>query len=339
MNRISVIICTYERPALLARALASVSGLAGLDPARLDVVVVDNSDSGSARAVVAEAEGRAPMPIRYVEAHPPNISVARNVGVAATESDTVAFLDDDQELAPGWLAALEHALAASPGQHVFFGPIAPRFVEGTAVTPETRAFFTRASAAAAGSELLATGRAPGQDFALSTANSIFRRASTLAGRRPFDPDFGLCGGEDLHLLCRLQREGRRFGWVPGAAASDFVPAHRCRPAYLLRRHYAGGQAYAAATIRTSGRPIATGAWLAAKALVQLAALPVLAALSALRGRPPGRSTAYRMAGIAGKLTWPRLYPLYRAEARQLSSQPHARSSDAARRIVASTAPR
>lgn len=325
MDRISVVICTYERPALLARALASVSGLAGLDPARLDVVVVDNSDTGSARAVAADAAGRAPMPIRYVEAHPPNISVARNAGVAATDADIVAFLDDDQELAPGWLVAVEAALAASPDQHVFFGPIAPRFEDGAAVTPETRVFYTRESAATAGSELLAMGRAAGQPFALSTANSIFRRAATLAGRRPFDPDFGLCGGEDLHLLCRLQREGRRFGWIPGAEASDFVPAHRCRTPYLLRRHYAGGQAYAAATIRTSGRPAATAALLALKALVQLAAVPALAGISALRGRSSGRNTAFRIAGIFGKLTWPRLYPLYRAEARQLLSQAPARS--------------
>lgn len=317
MDRISIVICTYERPALLARALASVDELAGLDPAQLDVVVVDNSDSGSARAVVTEAAGRTAMPIRYVEAHPPNISVARNAGVAATDADIVAFLDDDQELAPGWLAAVREALAASPGQHVFFGPIAPRFEDGADAAPDTRAFFTRASEARAGSELLAIGRAGGQGFALSTANSIFRRVATLAGRRPFDPDFGLCGGEDLHLLCRLQRDGRRFGWIPGAVASDFVPAHRCRTAYLLRRHYAGGQAYAAATIRTSGRPVANAAWLAAKALVQLAAIPALAAISLLRGRWTGRTTAFRLAGILGKLTWPRLYPLYRAEARQL----------------------
>ena len=318
MDRISIVICTYERPALLARALASVGGLAGLDPARLDVVVVDNSDTGSARAVVADAAGRVAMPIRYVEAHPPNISVARNAGVAATDADIVAFLDDDQELAPGWLAAAADALAAWPDRHVFFGPIAPRFEAGAVITPETRAFFSRASTAVAGSELLAIGRAPGQSFALSTANSIFRRAATLAGRQSFDSDFGLCGGEDLHLLCRLQREGRRFGWIPDAAASDFVPAHRCRTSYLLRRHYAGGQAYAAATIRTSARPFATGAWLIAKALVQLALVPALAALSALRGRPIGRGTAFLLAGIAGKLTWTHLYPLYRAEARQLS---------------------
>ena len=52
MARLSVVICTYERPVLLEKALRSILALDGLEGAGLDVVVVDNSDSGSARGVV-----------------------------------------------------------------------------------------------------------------------------------------------------------------------------------------------------------------------------------------------------------------------------------------------
>ena len=308
MQTVSVVICTYERPALLARALASIAAQAPHPGLRLDVVVVDNSDSGSARAVAqAAAEG---LPLTYLAAHPANISVARNAGVAATGAGTIAFLDDDQELEPGWLAAVAEGLAAHP-HDLFYGPIRPRFEAGAAVSAPARAMFTRALDAEAGTELRAFG--PGTRFALSTANCIVRRRA-LTEAAPFDPAFGQCGGEDFHLFCRLQRRGLRFGWLPDARATDFIPAHRCEPGYLARRHFAGGQAFAAALIRTSGRPRRDLAVLTARALVQLVLAPV-APLRPRRGRPAQPGLAIRLSGAAGKLFWARLYPLYRAEER------------------------
>lgn len=324
VGRISIVVCTYERPALLAALLGSVGRLADLGRHRIDVVVVDNSDTGSARAVVQAAAETAPLPIRYVEAHPPNISTARNAGVAATDAPVVAFLDDDQQLEPGWLAAVAAALAGSP-QDVLFGPIAPRFEDEGAAGLEARALFTRSADLPAGADLLAIGRRASQPFPLSTANSIFRRATALPGPKPFDERFGQCGGEDFHLFCRLQRAGRRFGWVPGAAATDFVPRHRCDPAYLMRRHYAGGQAFAAALIRSSPSPRREDALVTLKALVQLALLPVAILRAALGSGLVGRGIAIRLAGTAGKLSWRRLYPLYRDEERRYASPAATRS--------------
>ncbi|GJD36169.1 glycosyltransferase family 2 protein [Methylobacterium aerolatum] len=314
--RLSVVICTYERPGLLAALLGS---LLAQDAPRdaVEIVVVDNSDGGSARSVVEGLGAGAALPLRYVTAHPANISVARNVGVRESRGEAVAFLDDDQEAEPGWIAAILDGLARLP-HDVFFGPIAPRFEAPEAVTPAARLLFTRASDAPAGHDLFAPRRPAAQGFVLSTANSIFRRRTALPGPEPFNPDFGECGGEDLHLLCRLAREGRRFGWLPAARATDFVPRHRCGTGYLVRRHFAGGQAYAAALIRTSASPRWEGAMMAAKALVQIGLLP-LTALAMLRREAPARSIAIRVAGIAGKLCWRSLYPLYRAEATHIRS--------------------
>ena len=94
--RLSVVICTYERPGLLAALLGS---LLAQDAPRdaVEIVVVDNSDGGSARSVVEGLGAGAALPLRYVTAHPANISVARNVGVRESRGEAVAFLDDDQE--------------------------------------------------------------------------------------------------------------------------------------------------------------------------------------------------------------------------------------------------
>lgn len=314
--RLSVVICTYERPALLGALLRSLIAQHDAGQGEVEVVVVDNSDGGTARRVVETLAQNAPLPIRYLSAHPANISVARNAGCRASRGEALAFLDDDQQAEPGWLAAVLDGLARFP-HDAFFGPITPHYEDAGAVTPAARTLFTRQGDQPAGHDLFALGRPASQGFVLSTANSVFRRAGALMEAEPFDPYFGQCGGEDLHLLCRLAREGRRFGWLPEARATDFVPRHRCGTAYLVRRHFAGGQVYAATLIRTSARPWRDEAVILAKSLVQVGMLP-LTALAMLRREAPGRSLAIRAAGIAGKLLWRRLYPLYRAEAASLA---------------------
>jgi succinoglycan biosynthesis protein ExoM len=313
--RLSIVICTYERPRLLAALLHSLIGQTFESTAGVEIVVVDNSDGETARSTVEGLSGVSPMPLRYLTAHPANISVARNAGCRASRGEAVAFLDDDQEAEPGWVAAVLDGLTHLP-HDVLFGPITPRFEAPEAVTPSARTLFTRAGDDPRGQDLFALRRPASQTFVLSTANSVFRRGTALPGPDPFDPYFGQCGGEDLHLLCRLAQQGRRFGWLPDARATDFVPAHRCGTAYLVRRHFAGGQAFAAAMIRTSAKPRREWAVMTAKSLVQVALLPATA-LSMLRGDAPGRTLAIRAAGIVGKLFWRSLYPLYRSEAANL----------------------
>lgn len=314
--RLSVVICTYERPALLGALLRSLIAQRGAGTGEAEIVVVDNSDGETARPVVETLAQTAPLPIRYLTAHPANISVARNAGCRASRGAALAFLDDDQQAEPGWLAAVLDGLDRFP-HDAFFGPITPQFEDPGAVTPAALTLFTRQGDQAPGDDLFALGRPASQGFVLSTANSVFRRAGVLAEAAPFDPYFGQCGGEDLHLFCRLAREGGRFGWLPEARATDFVPRHRCATGYLVRRHFAGGQVYAATLIRTSPRPLRDEAVMTAKSLAQVGLLP-WTAVAMLRREAPGRSLAIRAAGIAGKLLWRRLYPLYRTEAASLA---------------------
>ena len=316
-TRISVVVCTFERPILLDLTLRSLLAVEGAEGADFDIVVVDNSDTGSAKAVVERIATGCAVPVRYVEAHPPNISLARNAGVAATQAEVVAFLDDDQEVEAGWLVAVLDGLARFP-HDVFFGPITPRFEIPDAVGAHATALFTRHIAEPAGAEVVAFGRHDGPRFALATANSIFRRVGTLDGPAPFDEGFGHAGGEDYHLFCRLQRRGRRFAWLPAARATDFVPGHRCDLAYLERRHFSGGQVYAASLVRTSPTPRLTAATIVIKAAVQAAVVIGRSlALSAARRRDTD-GTAFRLASAKGKLSWGRLYPLYRWESASLS---------------------
>ncbi|MEZ4863312.1 MAG: glycosyltransferase [Caldilineaceae bacterium] len=102
---VSVIICAYteERWDDLLAAVASVEEQT--QPAQEIVVVIDHNPTLFARA---QAQLTNVMVIENTQ--PQGLSGARNSGIAAAQSEIIAFLDDDATAAPNWLAWLCHWL-------------------------------------------------------------------------------------------------------------------------------------------------------------------------------------------------------------------------------------
>src|SRR5215831_553933 len=95
MPRLSVVIPTYSRAALLPRAVESVLQ-AGTD---LEVIVVDNASRDDTAQVCARLPD-----IRYLRLERnTGEGGARNVGITESRSEYVAFLDDDDLRLPGSL--------------------------------------------------------------------------------------------------------------------------------------------------------------------------------------------------------------------------------------------
>lgn len=314
-STITIIICTFNRHDLLRTALESIAALSNPNSVPLSVIVVDNSDDSNALPLIEEMSSRFPWPLRGIEAHPPDISVARNAGVAAaSSSDLVAFIDDDQTLPPHWLEAVMNAVETYP-HDIFFGRVDSRFEAPERAGRTVRALFSRQLDASTGEEVFAMGPQKTKSVSLGTGNSVFRRATTLTDPIPFDPAFGSGGGEDYNLFCRLQRRGRRFAWLEEAYANENVPASRCDPDYVARRLFAGGQAYALAVSLNSPAPVLERWRQRLIAMVQLGLfIPVW-----LRqiGKPQEErdEVRFRMAGILGKLSFKTLKPIYREERR------------------------
>lgn len=91
---LSVLIPTRDRPTDLAKCLASFGGQTRTPD---EIIVVDNSRSQSAKAVVEAFPG-----VGYVHEPQAGLDYARNAAVRAASSDIVAFCDDDVALHPGW---------------------------------------------------------------------------------------------------------------------------------------------------------------------------------------------------------------------------------------------
>lgn len=106
--RVSVIIVSRDRPEELALCLAA---LRQIDYPDFEVVVVANASS---------TKGIGTQPVKLVPFEEPNISAARNMGIAHAAGDIVAFIDDDAVPVPAWLKhlifpMLDTDIAASGG--------------------------------------------------------------------------------------------------------------------------------------------------------------------------------------------------------------------------------
>jgi succinoglycan biosynthesis protein ExoM len=312
---ITIIICTFNRHGLLRAALDSIAAFSNPKAVPLSVIIVDNSDDSNAIPLVEEIQSRFPWPLRGIAAHPADISVARNAGVAeASSSDLVAFIDDDQQLPAHWLEAVMDAVEKYP-HDIFFGRVDSRFEAPEHVGRTVRALFSRHVDASTGEEVFAMGPKKTKNVSLGTGNSIFRRATTLTDPVPFDPAFGSGGGEDYNLFCRLQRRGRRFAWLDEAYAVESVPASRCDPDYVARRLFAGGQAYALAVSLNSPAPVLERWRQRLIAVVQLGLMVPVWLRHIGKPQAERNEVRFRTASILGKLSFKTLKPIYREEKR------------------------
>jgi glycosyltransferase involved in cell wall biosynthesis len=113
MPTASIIIPTYNRPQLLPRAVESARA-AGTD---IEIIVVDDASQDETAAVCRILPG-----IRYIRLERnQGVAGARNVGVLASTSEFIAFLDDDDLRVPGSLDLQTAALAAVPEAGVVCG--------------------------------------------------------------------------------------------------------------------------------------------------------------------------------------------------------------------------
>jgi len=113
--RVTVAVSTWNRAHLVGRAIASVLAQTFRD---FELLVVDDGSTDPTAEVV---RGFTDPRLRYLR-HPENrgISRARNTAIAAARGEWMAFLDDDNEWSPEYLARQLAAAARRPGSDVLY---------------------------------------------------------------------------------------------------------------------------------------------------------------------------------------------------------------------------
>jgi glycosyltransferase involved in cell wall biosynthesis len=295
MDKISVVTPTYNRPAPLARALASLSAQQIGGDLEVELVVVDNSADANAREMVTAAAATSRFPIVFVSETRAGVAHARNAGTAAARGRWVAFLDDDEEADPRWLASLAR-VARATGAAAVFGPIEARAEGGRDIGPFAL-YFERRIVRRDGADIT--------DLAayLGTNNSLFDRAACLAAPQPFDPRLNESGGEDSLLLQKLALSGKKFHLSAEARVVEWAPERRLTWAYVKKRKFLSGQIRV--FVQKMARPRAYGAlacWMAV-GLAQTVIFGAATVVFAPFGQEKRERMAAQLFGGLGKIFW------------------------------------
>jgi glucosyl-dolichyl phosphate glucuronosyltransferase len=110
--KVTVILCTYNRCATLAKALESIAASIVPEPVDWEVLVVDNNSMDQTYEVVEELCRRFPGRFRYLVEPQQGKSYALNTGIREARGDVVALTDDDVTVDPLWLQSLTAPLVS-----------------------------------------------------------------------------------------------------------------------------------------------------------------------------------------------------------------------------------
>lgn len=234
---LTAVICTHARPGYLRACLAGLS----VQDEPVDVVVVDSASPPDAAAEIAALAFDAGA--RLYRAERPGLSIARNLGLAASHAGWTAFLDDDAVPLPDWSRRLRESIESLPAEAAAIGGrILPSW-EGPLPPwwpPSLRGVLTIVEWEGFGEE----GHDLPDGVAVYGANMAFSSAA-LRGVGGFPEELGRVGtrllsGEEVEVLDRLRAGGRRVFYDGRITVRHSIQRNRLNPDWLLTRlHWQG----------------------------------------------------------------------------------------------------
>ena len=232
---ITVAICTRNRPDDLAILLDSLDHQ---EYKRLKILVVDNapSDDRTQRLVASLAPERG---IEYILEPRPGLSWARNRAIEASDSEIIAWADDDEVCDRWWAAEVARGFVEVPTAGAVTGMVAPSELE-----TQYQAWFEQYSGVSQGRGFSRAVFSPATAAEQSPlyplppygagANMAFRREAIeqIGGfDNALGAGTGTLAGEDTAALCSLLWAGGTVVYQPSA-----IVRHRHRRDYdSLRR--------------------------------------------------------------------------------------------------------
>jgi len=234
---VSAVVPTFNRAGWLAGTLQSIVDQQTNGRFEFDVHVVDNGSSDNTREVVERLAATAPVAVHYHLQRTPGDAAARNLGVAESAGEWLAFCDDDQLAEPTWLAELCATMSAmnasvvggavhldlEPAVLVDLDPLCRQALRETKLYPHVRTYKR--------------GHLPGGGNAL-VARRVFEQ---LGG---FDESM-TGGGSDCDFFTRARAAGLSMWYTPRAIVRHRIPPQRLSTAFLRWDAMSGGAGHAA----------------------------------------------------------------------------------------------
>lgn len=225
-QHISVCICSYKRPQMLSNLLSKLQDQITEDRFTYSAVVVDNDANKTALDTVNNWKNKSLIDINYFCEPEQNIALARNKAVANAKGNFIAFIDDDEFPDKNWLINLFKTLNQYQCSGVL-GPVKPYF--------ETAPPEWIIKGKICERESFPTGTILKKPDETRTGNVLLNKAIFSNQARPFNPDFGLTGGEDVDFFDRMMKKGLTFIWCNDAFVYEIVPPERFKRSFHLKK--------------------------------------------------------------------------------------------------------
>jgi glucosyl-dolichyl phosphate glucuronosyltransferase len=239
---VTIVVCTRNRAAFLARMLHSMMALKLPNQLRWEVLIVDNASEDDTAEVIASYA--AVLPVVSVREPRMGLSNARNTGVRHARGRYIVWTDDDVRLHENWLFSYVQAFQAFSDAAVFGGSAIPVLEEPTPAwfsgsQSELRALLAHRDPSSFPLRLSVDGELPfGLNFAIRAREQRCH---------PYDPMLGVApgrrrGGEERQVIREILASGAQGYWVPEAQVFHIIPASRQTPQYIKTYYKAQGAA-------------------------------------------------------------------------------------------------
>lgn len=238
---VSVIVCTRNRSAALAKACEAILAV-DFDPGRWEMLIVDNASTDDTADVAQSVVDSHPRRARVILEKEVGLSAARNAGIAASSAPIIAFIDDDAFPESGWLAGIIKGFRRPEVMSVG-GPVEP-LIEGELPSWFSGRFLPYLTVWDLG------------DVEIDLTYNEYPRGANIAYRRSglelvggFSVHLGrkgtrLLSCEEIELCLRLERAGFAVCYQPGARVRHLTPVGRMTTEWLYARFAAQGRSEA-----------------------------------------------------------------------------------------------
>lgn len=236
---LSIIIATYNNAKSLERTLDSVAKQDADCGVWECVIVNNNSTDDTALRVSSFAKSHSNLNIRLVDEAHQGLSYARNRGIAESQGEILAFIDDDETINEGFVSAYID-LFHNHGAFAAAGAVEVRY---DSQRPKWMSYYTE--------KMIGNPINLGKEI-ITITSTVTPAGGNMAFNREvfnlyggFDTDLGrkgenLFGGEENELFDRLRNLGERIFYTPKAIVYHHIADRKLTPEYFDKLSYGVG---------------------------------------------------------------------------------------------------
>lgn len=241
---VTIGLCTYQRPTMLAETLESLVRVNLPTETELILIIVDNDSNHSAEPIYDECKDKIPFTSDYIVEDKKGIVYARNralLGADSHDSDLMLFIDDDEIVDRDWLNA-HLTYYDKYDVDVIQGPVYSIYPDNTPTWIKSGKFFD-----------LQQNYQENSILATAATNNVLFDFKKLYHQYGLRFDEKLKSREDNDFFMRARMQGAIIQWTNTAIVHETVPLSKMTASWLLQRTYKTGEAYSKREIKCLGK--------------------------------------------------------------------------------------